>query len=53
MEPLLEAYAKDNPGFSFTDPTDILSFLKWIVEFVDDNSLNITFREGQMAQEAL
>ena len=27
MEPLLEAYAVENPGFSFTDPTEILSFL--------------------------
>ena len=53
MEPLLEAYSKDNPGFSFTDPTGMLCFLQWIVGFVDDNSLNITFREGQTVQEAL
>ena len=53
MEPLLQAYAQDNPGFSFTDPTSTLSFLQWIVGFVDDNSLNITFRDDQTIKEAL
>ena len=31
----------------------MLCFLQWIVGFVDDNSLNIKFREGQTVQEAL
>ena len=53
MEPLLAAYSKDNPGFSFTGPIGMLCFLQWIVGFVDDNSLNITFREGQTVKEAL
>ena len=53
MEPLLAAYSMDNPGFSFKDPTGKLSFLQWIVGFVDDNSLNITVRQGQTIQEAL
>ena len=53
MEPLLEVYSMENPGFSFTDPTGMLSFLQWIVVFVDDNSLNITFRQWQAIQEAL
>ena len=53
MEPLLQSYTVDNPGFSFTDPTGILSFIQWIVGFVDDNSLNITFREGQTITETL
>lgn len=42
----------DNPGFPFTDPTEVLSFLQWIVGFIDDNSLNITFGNGQNTQQA-
>ena len=53
MEPLLEAYTKDNPGFSFQDPTQVHKFIQWIVGYVDDNSINITFKDGQSPQEAL
>ena len=53
MEPLLEAYAKDNPGFSFQDPTQAHKFIQWIMGYVDDNSINISFKDGQSPQEVL
>ena len=43
----------DNPGFSYTDPTYFDQFIKWIVGYIDNNSLIITFREGESLQEAL
>ena len=53
MEPLLEAYSKDNPGFLFMDQTQVHKFLQWIMGYVDDNSLIITFTDKQSTQEAL
>ena len=53
MEPLLLAYTKLNAGFSFEDPTQLLQFVQWIVGYVDDNSLILTFRDGQSSQEAM
>ena len=53
MEPLLAAYSKNNPGFSFEDPAQAIRFLQWVVGYVDDNSLILTFREEQSTQEAL
>ena len=53
MEPLLAAYSKNNPGFSFEDPAQAIRFLQWVVGYVDDNSLILTFRDEQSTQEAL
>ena len=53
MEPLLAAYSNDNPGFSFEDPAQAIIFLQCVVGYIDDNSLILTFRDGQSTQEAL
>ena len=53
MEPLIKAYANHNKGFSFKDPADLVNFLQWVVGYVDDNSLILTFREGQNIPEVL
>ena len=53
MEPLIQAYAKDNMGFSFQDPARLISFLQWVVGYVDDNSLILSFREGENITEVL
>ena len=53
MEPLIIAYAKDSRGFSFKDPGHLLHFLQWVVGYVDDNSLILTFRDGEPIEEVL
>ena len=53
MEPLIQAYAKDNRGFSFQDSAHLISFLQWVVGYVDDNSLILTFRDGESITEVL
>ena len=44
MEPILVAYSKMSGGLCFEDPTQVLKFIQWIVGYVDDNSLILTFR---------
>ena len=53
MEPLLQAYAANNPGFSFEDPAQAIHFIQWVIGYVDDNSLILTFRGNQTTAEAL
>ena len=53
MEPLLIAYSRENPGFSFKDPTHTIKFSQWVVGYVDDDSLIITFRDCRKTEEAL
>ena len=53
MEPLIAAYAKNNKGFSFSDSAHLVHFLQWVVGYVDDNSLILTFRDGQNIEEVL
>ena len=53
MELLIQAYAVDNQGFSFTDQAHLLHFLLWVVGYVDDNSLILTFRNGKSTTEVL
>ena len=53
MEPLLMAYSKDNKGFSFEDPAQLIKFLQWVADYDDNNSLIITFRDGQTTKHAL
>ena len=53
MEPLLIAFSKDNKGFYFEDPSQIIKFLQWVVGYVDDNSLILIFRDGQSTEGAL
>ena len=47
------AYAKNNRGFSFSDPAHLLHFLQWVVGYVNDNSLILTFGDGRSIQEVL
>ena len=53
MEPLMQAFAADNRGFSFSDPAQLLHFLQWVVGYVDNNSLILSFRDGQPIAEVL
>ena len=46
-------YAKDSLGFSFEDAAQLIHFPEWLVGYVDDNSLILTFREGQTFEKGI
>ena len=39
MEPLLDALIKFSPGFQFTDITNTIKFIQYIIGYIDDNTI--------------
>ena len=51
--PIIKAYSKMDQRFSFEDPIQVYKFLQWIVGYVQDNYLILTFRYAQSHEDAM
>ena len=53
MEPLIDALIKFSPGFQFTDITNTIKFIQYIIGYIDDNTIMCNLPNNTFTQVLL